>query len=193
MIAILWYNNISILKDGSLKILSIFLPKKYYKSVYDINYDLLKKENIKLIGFDLDNTLVPHYTKYPSKEIKEILNKLNAMGFVVIIISNNNKIRVEKFVEDLDVDGFYGCKKPLKFIYKEILNKYSVQPDEIALVGDQIFTDVLGANRMKMISVLVDKIADKDIIYTKINRQLEKIFFKFFAKRRNFKVGEYYE
>lgn len=170
-----------------------FVPDMYIKSVYDIDYESLKNRGIKCIIFDLDNTIAPVNIPVPDKELKDLFADLQILGFKVIILSNSNKARVEPFKEKLNVDSSYNSLKPLKKKYKKILNIYNFKDNEIACIGDQLLTDVLGANRMGFLSVLVNPISNIDYIGTKINRIFERQIFKILEKRNLFKVGEYYE
>lgn len=170
-----------------------FIPDMYLKSIYDIDYENLKSRGIKCILFDLDNTIAPVNVPVPDKEIKDLFSDLALLGFKVIILSNSSKSRVEPFKEKLNVDSSFYSMKPMKKKYKKIVNIYGFKDNEIACVGDQLLTDVLGANRMGFLSILVNPISTIDLIGTKINRVFERQIFKYLENRGLFKVGEYYE
>ncbi|WP_423364348.1 YqeG family HAD IIIA-type phosphatase [Mycoplasma sp. P36-A1] len=173
--------------------IKLFKPSKYYNSVFQVNYQKLFDEGIKVIACDLDNTLVPHDVDLPDENVKYLVNKIQSIGLEFIIISNNNKTRVKKFADPISVDYNYSSKKPLPGVFHKIAKKYNVANNEIALVGDQIMTDVFGANSTKVVSVLVRPLAKRDIVYTKINRFFERIVLKLLAKKKLFKDGEFYE
>lgn len=170
-----------------------FIPDMYKKSIYDIDYNALKNRGIKCILFDLDNTIAPVSIPVPDKETKDLFADIELLGFKVILLSNSNKSRVEPFKEKLNVDASYHSKKPFKKKYKKILNIYPFKDNEIACVGDQLLTDVLGANRMGFLSILVNPISNVDLFGTKINRIFERKIFRLLENRGLFKVGEYYE
>lgn len=170
-----------------------FIPDMYLKSIYDIDYENLKSRGIKCILFDLDNTIAPVNVPVPDKDIKDLFSDLTLLGFKVIILSNSSKSRVEPFKEKLNVDSSFYSMKPMKKKYKKIVNIYGFKDNEIACVGDQLLTDVLGANRMGFLSILVNPISTIDLIGTKINRVFERQIFKYLENRGLFKVGEYYE
>lgn len=170
-----------------------FIPDMYLKSIYDIDYKNLKSRGIKCILFDLDNTIAPVNVPVPDKDIKDLFSDLTLLGFKVIILSNSSKSRVEPFKEKLNVDSSFYSMKPMKKKYKKIVNIYGFKDNEIACVGDQLLTDVLGANRMGFLSILVNPISTIDLIGTKINRVFERQIFKYLENRGLFKVGEYYE
>lgn len=173
--------------------MDIFVPDIYAKNIYKIDYKKLKKNGIKCLLFDLDNTLAPLNVNYPEKDLKDFCNELQAMGFKLIIISNSNKDRVRPFKEHLNIDSSHSSMKPLKKKYKKIMNIYDLKDTQIAAIGDQIFTDVFGANRMGFTSILVNPMSNIDRPLTRINRFLERKLFKYFEKRDILKKGSYYE
>ena len=172
---------------------SKFLPDIYQKSVYKINYDKLKNAGIKCIIFDLDNTITPVSLNKPTKRLIDLFNKLKNMGFKCIILSNSGKKRVEPFKNALAVDSGFSSRKPTNRKYIQVMNKYNYVPDEIAAVGDQLLTDVFGANRMGFTSILVNQMGQKDFVVSLFNRFIEKIIFRTFRKRDLFTRGKYYD
>ncbi len=173
--------------------MNIFLPDIYQKSIYTINYESLKNAGIKLVLFDLDNTLVPVKASAPTKKLKDLFEDIKRLGLQPIILSNSGQARVAPFKDGLFVDAACSSRKPLKRKYKKILNMYNVKPSEIAAVGDQLLTDVLGANRMGITSILVNQISTTDFPWTKFNRFIEGLILKHFKKMGVFSKGEYYE
>lgn len=170
-----------------------FIPDIYASSIYNINYEKLKERNIKCILFDLDNTMVLNSVNNPSKELVELFLKLEDAGFKVIIMSNSSKERLTNFKEKLNVDTAYRSWKPLKYKYKKILRLYSFDISEVAAVGDQILTDILGANRMGLTSIFINKLGDDSFIGTKINRYFEKKILNKLNKRGIYEEGRYYD
>ena len=171
----------------------IFLPDIYQKSVYTINYKSLKDAGIKIVIFDLDNTLGPISATEPTKKLKELFEDIKKLGLKPIIMSNSKMKRVAPFKDELYVDAACSSKKPLKRKYKKIFALYDAKPNEVAAVGDQLITDVFGANRMGITSILVNQISTNDFLKTKFNRFLEGIILNHFKKRGVFARGEYYE
>lgn len=174
-------------------IINMFKPDKYYKNIFEVNYETLKKQGIQIIACDLDNTLVPHFEKKPSPEVKQLFQQLKVMGFKVMVLSNNNFKRVSLFCEELEIDFYHSSRKPLLKNFKRILEDNNVMPNQVCLVGDQLLTDVFGARRIGMMCVFVDPLAEKDIFYTKINRFFEKKIIKRLERKKEFFIGEYYE
>jgi len=173
--------------------MSLFLPDVYQKSIYSINYESLKTAGVSILIFDLDNTIVPITANEPSKRVKDFFEDIKNMGFTPVIVSNSGRKRVEPFKDALFVDAACKAMKPLKSKYRKILAVYHVKPYEVAAIGDQVLTDVLGANRMGFISILVNQISTNDFSRTKLNRIVENMILKHYTKKGVFKKGEYYE
>ena len=169
-----------------------FIPDIYQQSIYTINYKKLKKNGIKCLLFDLDNTMVPYKTKEPDQKIKELFAMLEH-DFKVIIMSNSNKNRLRPFKEKLNVDVAYSSCKPFPKKYKKILALYHFEISEVACIGDQLITDIYGANNMGFTSILINKIAAYETIPTRINRFFEKFILRKLARKKILVKGEYYD
>lgn len=170
-----------------------FMPDIYQKSIYYINYDKLYKKGIRCLLFDLDNTIVPSHTNKATKRLKRLFDELKNKGFKVIIISNAPKHRVEPFKDYLMVDACAFSLKPRKDKYNKIMERFKFKSSEIAAIGDQLLTDIYGANRLDITSILVNPLTEKDYSMTIINRMLEKIIFVSLEKKELFLRGKYYE
>lgn len=176
-----------------LREMHIFLPDIYQKSIYTIDYKSLKNSGIKIVLFDLDNTLVPVNANEPTRKLQDLFEEIKRIGLKPIILSNSGQKRVEPFKDGLYVDAACNSRKPFKKKYKKVIDMYDVKPSQIAAVGDQLLTDVFGANRMGITSILVNQISTTDFPWTKVNRFFEGLILKYFKKRGVFKKGEYYE
>lgn len=151
----------------------ILYPNMYLKSVKDITLTLLEQNHIKGIILDVDNTLIDYYKVMP-EGIKEWCKHLKQNGINFCIASNSNKKeKVETVAKQLDVPFVYFAKKPLKLGLRKAQKIMDLPETNIAVVGDQIFTDILGANRCHMFSILVEPILEKDILITIIKRPIE--------------------
>ena len=170
-----------------------FIPDIYQKSIYYINYDKLYKKGIRCLLFDLDNTIVPSLTNKPTKRLKKLFDELKDKGFKVIIVSNAPKHRVEQFKDYLMVDACAFSLKPRKDKYNKIMERFKYKSSEIAAIGDQLITDIWGANRLDITSILVNPLTEKDYSMTIINRMLEKIIYVNLEKKELFTRGKYYE
>lgn len=170
-----------------------YVADKYYKSVFEIDYKKLKKSGIKCILFDLDNTIVPPTIKKPTKKLIDLFEELKDMGFKLIIFANSPRSRVEVFKNTLGVDSCALCFKPNKDKYLRIMDVYDYKPEEICAVGDEIVTDILGANKLNILSILVNPISIKDNITSSVTRKLEKQIIRKLNKNDIFRRGKYYE
>lgn len=164
----------------------IFYPKSYFNNILDIDNNFLSKNNIKAILLDIDNTILDTDNNM-LEGIEDWVKNAQEHGIKFCILSNTNKKRkAERMSKILDIPFIYFAKKPLKFGFKKA--KKIVQEEKnqnIAVIGDQVLTDVLGANRCKMYSILVAPLKDSDIWVTKLNRLLEKQILKKYFKENN--------
>lgn len=160
-------------------------PNIYLKKVEDITIEMLIKNKIKLLILDIDNTLIDYY-KNLSEEVVNWAKEMKGQGIKLYILSNtNNEEKVKKVAEKLGIQYKHFAMKPLKRGFKYVQKETNIKPENIAVVGDQIFTDVLGGNRSQMFTILVDPIDDKkDYWYTAWKRPIEnKIKNKYKTKR----------
>ena len=173
--------------------MNYFFPDIYQKSIYKINYDKLKDNGIKCLLFDLDNTCVPYVYKKPTKKLKDLFDKLKDKGFKIIIFSNSPRSRLEPFKKYLSVDCCPSAGKPRKNKFLKVLKEYKLDLSEIAIVGDQLVTDIYGGNKVGIRTCLVDPLTKEDFILTKLFRAAEQLIFKKFAKKNILTKGVYYE
>jgi len=163
----------------------IWYPKLYLNSVKEISIELLKKHDLKGLILDVDNTLID-YEKNMPKGIKEWIEKLKQANISLCIVSNtNHKEKVETVAKNLNIPYIYFAKKPSKGGFKKAKAILKLENEQIGVVGDQIMTDVIGANRMKMFSILVKPIGEKDIWITKIKRPIENKIITNYQKKIN--------
>ncbi|MBO5348603.1 MAG: YqeG family HAD IIIA-type phosphatase [Clostridia bacterium] len=152
----------------------ILYPNLYCKDVTQITIEILRQNNIKGLILDVDNTLID-YNKNMSEKVKPWVDNLKKQGIKFCIVSNTNKHEKVKVVsQKLDIPYFYFAKKPSKKGFFKAKEKMNLSEKNIAAVGDQIMTDIIGANRCKMFSILVEPISEKDIFITKVKRPIEK-------------------
>lgn len=165
-------------------IINYFKPSIYVRSFNDVNISLLKRQGIKLFICDLDNTLVPHYTKLPNKNVLNFIKRVNDSGIKFVIMSNNTRNRVRLFSQKANVKHYYGnAKKPFKKVAKKIIQAHKVLPSETIIMGDQIVLDILVANRLKCESILVQPLVSTDYKMNWFNIFLEKTLYKKLEKK----------
>lgn len=159
-------------------------PNAYFDKVEGITIEFLQKNKIKALILDIDNTLID-YNKNLSKSVEIWAKELKGQGTKLYILSNtNDKEKVEKVANKLEIPYIHFAKKPLKSGFKTVQNKLGEKPENIGVVGDQIFTDIIGGNRCKMFTILVEPIDKKDYWYTAWKRPLEnKIKMKYLKKQ----------
>ena len=145
----------------------------YFNKVEEITIEFLKKNKIKALILDIDNTLID-YSQNMTKSVEKWAKDLKGQGVKLYIVSNSNKKKkVEKIAKILDIPYIFFAKKPLKSGFKKAKNELKEKEENIAVVGDQIFTDVIGGNRANMFTILVEPINEKDFWYTKWKRPIE--------------------
>ena len=162
----------------------ILYPKLYLNNVKEITLEMLKQNNINGLILDVDNTLIDFNKKMP-EGIKEWAENLKQNNIKLYIVSNSNhKEKVENTAKKLNIPYTYFAKKPLKSGLNKAKKNMGLPSEQIAVVGDQIFTDVIGANRAKMFPILVKPIDEKDIWATRIKRPIEnKIIQKYLRQK----------
>lgn len=157
-------------------------PKEYFNSVKDIKIEFLNKNNIKGLILDVDNTLINLDKQMPAG-VSDWAKNLKENGIKMCILSNSNKIKkVEAVAKIIEVPYIFFAKKPLKSGFLRAQKILKLENENIAVVGDQIFTDIIGANRCGMFSILVKPIEEKDYLLTRIKRPLEKFIIKKYEK-----------
>ena len=135
-----------------------FSPVPDYKfiALVDISAVFLKKHGVSLLMLDLDNTIAPYGTTRPAAEVIAWANSLMSEGIALHIVSNSKKTgRVSSFAEALEISYINRAKKPSPRAVRELLAKLQIDPKAAALVGDQIYTDVLAANGARVMSIVV--------------------------------------
>ncbi len=162
-----------------------FYPQEYVNSVYEIDYKKLKEKGIKGLIYDLDNTLAPFDIDVPTEEIKSFVSARLEEGFKVCLVSNNKGKRVEIFNENLKLPFVSKAGKPKKKGVLSGITQLNLTPEETVMIGDQMFTDVWVGNRLKMHTILVKPICDRDEFTVKLKRGTEKIVFKQYQKYIN--------
>lgn len=170
-----------------------YVPDVYQKSIYSINYNKLKNNGIKCLLFDLDNTLVPYKTKEPTDKVIELFNSLKEQGFKVVLFSNSSRNRLRPFKDILEVDCCARAWKPSPKKFVRVIEELGFNISEVAIIGDQILTDVLGGNRVGITTILTNPISKSDYFLTYFNRLREHRKIKKLSKMDLFYKGKYYE
>ena len=163
----------------------ILYPKLYLNSVTEISIEILEKYHLKGLILDVDNTLIDINKNMP-EGIPKWIESLKKQGISLCIVSNTNqKDKVEAVAKKLEIPYIYFAKKPLKGGFKRAKEILKLENEQIGVVGDQIMTDIIGANRSKMFPILVKPIDEQDIWITKIKRPIENKIIERYQRKNN--------
>lgn len=159
-------------------------PSIYVKSINDIDTDALYEQGKRIIICDLDNTLVPHFTKFPTKDAFNFVKRVNNSGIDFILVSNNSDKRVSFFAEKLGLENYVsGARKPFPNKIKKKVENLGYSYEEIIMIGDMIVMDMAAANLMGIDSILVSPLIDAEKTWSSIMRWLEKKVFTRLQKK----------
>lgn len=167
-----------------------FYPSRYYDKKEDIPVEWYYEQGYRGILFDIDNTLVPHDCPVDDKA-RVYINRLKEIGYSICLISNNDKERVRLFAEPLGVDYIYKAWKPACKGYEQGMKKLGTTVENTLFVGDQIFTDIWGANRLNVYSILLEPINPKEEIQIILKRIPEKIVKWCYRRKKKLGAGEF--
>ena len=162
------------------------LPTMIFPALTDLSAEFLHSRGIKLLMLDFDNTIVPYTTSTPTEEMRGWLETMAASDIQLCVVSNSHKDRVKIFCAQYGIPCITHANKPFSKGIRECLAKFQADPAQCALVGDQIFTDTLGANCCGVASILV-KAIDNHNIWLKL-RHVAELPFIFCARKRRIKV-----
>lgn len=164
--------------------LEIFCPTIFCETVYDIDLELLKKRGIKGLIFDFDNTLVARGSKETPEKLHAWLEKLAQSEFRVCIVSNNWKSKIGGPAKKLNIPLVAQAGKPRRKAFVEGMRVLGTRDSETAVVGDQLFTDVLGGNRLGLLTILVVPVGTQEMIHTRVLRHLERFIIRKLHQRK---------
>jgi len=159
-----------------------FYPKKQVDSAYEIPYKELYERGIRGVIFDVDNTLVPHGAPADERAL-QLFAEFHQMGMKTCLLSNNKEPRVASFAGQVDSPYIYKGGKPGVGGYEKAMEKMGTERETTVFVGDQLFTDVYGANRTGIYSYLVKPIHPKEEIQIVIKRWFEAIVLYFYHRK----------
>jgi len=156
----------------------LLTPDIYIDSIFDITPEMLKNKGIYGLILDIDNTLVSTYTKKADEMAANFIKSLEENGIKAVIVSNGKKERVELFCKPFGIEFIYKAHKPLGGALKKAIEIMGLPYDKVAILGDQLFTDVLGGNLIGIHTILVKPMDPDEPLFIKIKRILEKPFLK---------------
>lgn len=152
----------------------IFFPDLYVNGIRDITAELLEKKGIRGLILDIDNTLVPNHVADADEKAVEWIGKMKAAGYKLCIVSNASRKRVVRFNDRLQLNAVHRAMKPGTRAFLKAARLMGFENGKIAVVGDQIFTDVYGGNRAGMFTILVHPIDKREGKLVRFKRIFEK-------------------
>lgn len=155
-----------------------FIPSQYVKKVYDISPAMLLEQNVTGIITDLDNTLVEWDRADATPMLIDWLKDMKDAGIQVVIVSNNNELRVKSFADPLGIPFIYQARKPMGRAFRKALSIMNVKRENVVVIGDQMLTDIFGGNLNKLHTILVLPVAQSDGFFTRFNRMVERRIMK---------------
>ena len=162
--------------------LEMFYPRRYEVSTYVIPFDYYHAQGMQGVIFDIDNTLVPHGAPADERALL-LFRRLHGLGFQTLLLSNNKEPRVKSFAEQVHSPYIYKAGKPGVRNYNRAVQQMGLAKEEVLFVGDQLFTDVYGANRAGIYGILVKPINPKEEIQIVLKRYLEAIVLYFYKQK----------
>lgn len=157
--------------------LHLFYPYEYADSVFTVDYQRLYDKGYRGIIFDIDNTLVPH-GEPSTPEVDTFMKKIQEMGFKTLLLSNNDEARIQMFLENIDSLYICDADKPKPASYKRAVEMLELKKKQVIVIGDQVFTDILGANLAGLASLMVGYIGKGEIIDIGKRRHVENVILK---------------
>ena len=170
-----------------------YLPDLYQKSIFAIDYDNLKERGIKCLLFNVDNTIVTYRANEPSTRLVSLFDSLNQMDYKVILFSNISKKRLNDFKNRLGCECYSYKSKPKVKDFSKIMKNYLVEEPDVAIISDQMVTDIYMGNKIGITTILVNPISNKDGFIARINRKKEDKIMNKLRDNDLFIKGKYYE
>lgn len=152
----------------------LLTPDYLVEKIEDIELDFFKEKHIKGLIIDLDNTITFYNSRRIDLQVEEWINKVLEVEIGIVILSNNDKERIEETIKDFPIDYVDKARKPFKRGYLKALKKLKLPADNVIMIGDQIFTDTLGAKRAGLEIILVNPLPGREYWFTYISRFFER-------------------
>ncbi len=170
-----------------MKLIEKYYPRGYAESVFAIDYAKLFEKGFRGVIFDIDNTLV-HHGDASTSEVDELFARIHAIGLKTLLLTNNDEERVKRFITNINTEYICDANKPDTSGYIKAVEKLGIKCSQAVVIGDQLFTDILGANRSNIAGILVKfiKLPTEKLIGKR--RYLEKLilFIWRYSKHKKF-------
>lgn len=160
-----------------------YYPYEYVESVFVIDYEKLFTLGYRGIVFDIDNTLV-HHGDDSNIKVDKLFNTIHSIGFKTLLLSNNSAARIERFNRNIGALYIAEADKPKKAGYVKAVNMLGLEKEKVVVIGDQLFTDILGANRSEMASILVRFMQRETETKIGKKRMLEKVILSIYKTKK---------
>lgn len=158
--------------------MALFRPKEKLGIFTDLDMSYYRDKGFDTVFLDIDNTIAVPDTGGCDERARQFIEDLKQHGFKVVIFSNNSEKRVRMFLGDMDVDYHYLALKPLPFSYLYVCRKMGTTPSKTLVLGDQLMTDILGANLSGCYGIYCRQLQEKDSKMTAFNRRIEKFIWR---------------
>lgn len=168
-----------------------FIPDRMFDSIHEITAEFLISCGIRAVVLDIDNTLVTYGMAKPTPEVLSWIESLRAGGLSVAIASNNHRERVELFNEEIGAFITWESKKPSAKSIHMAASHFGVKESEIAIIGDQIFTDIWCARNAGSYAILVVPLKYKENLFFRFKRMCEKPFIRAYKKKNAKSKGDH--
>jgi len=156
-------------------LLDLLRPKQIYNSIFDIPLERLYRDGIRGVIIDLDNTLTEWNNSELSRETIKWIERAGKVGLKLCFVSNNSDERVREIAKIVEVPFVARARKPRRRSFLRAMEIMQTRSEETAVIGDQVFTDMLGGNRLRLLTILVTPISKHEFIGTRFVRLLEKL------------------
>lgn len=157
----------------------LLTPSLYIETIYDLPLEFLRLRKVTAVITDLDNTLVPWGDYRNMKNLSEWFTNLHNHGFKTVILSNaRHHPSIDDLSASLNTQVIVGARKPLTRFFRDALDVLESDPEQTCVIGDQLFTDILGGNIVGCHTVLVNRIGTNEFVGTRIVRVLEGMVLK---------------
>ncbi len=155
--------------------LALFCPNAYYDSIYDIDLNELKSKNIRGLIFDFDNTLIARGSRETPDGLHDWLQKVEQAGFRACIVSNNLQSKIGAVAQKLGIQLVAQAGKPRNKAFTQGMKVMGTTASQTAVIGDQLFTDILGGNRLGLVTILVVPVGKRELPHTRLLRYFERL------------------
>ena len=172
----------------------ILYPFEYAESVFAIDYEKLYRKGYRAVIFYIDNTMV-HHGEDSTDEVDELFRSIHSTGLKTLLLSNNDEPRIQRFIRNIDTLYICDAAKPEVAGFLKAIDMLGIEKKEAVVIGDQIFTDIYGANKSGIDNILVKYMRYPDEKKIGIRRNLEKIILWFYGIRRSCqnRIGDIYK